>query len=122
MPGPGRNQPCPCASGRKTKRCCGQQRGPAEDQIARAHVAARCQQAIPDLAELSEDALDILWQGLIDLPAIALLAPGHAARTDRPRSPTPPRIRQRRRPRLGLGRADRGRHTDRHPTTTRPTR
>ncbi|MBV9819430.1 MAG: SEC-C domain-containing protein [Solirubrobacterales bacterium] len=70
MPGPGRNQPCPCGSGRKTKRCCGQQRGPAADQLARAHVAALCQEAIPDLADLPEHALDILWEALIDLPSL----------------------------------------------------
>jgi SEC-C motif-containing protein len=69
VPGPGRNQPCPCGSGRKTKHCCRQRRGPSEQQLARAHVAELCQQAIPDLADLSEDALDILWEGLIDLPA-----------------------------------------------------
>ena len=34
MPGPGRNQPCPCGSGRKTKHCCGQHRGPSEEQLA----------------------------------------------------------------------------------------
>jgi hypothetical protein len=68
MPGPGRNQPCPCGSGQKTKRCCGQQRGPAADQLARAHVAALSRDAIGDLAGLSEDALDILWEALIDLP------------------------------------------------------
>lgn len=70
MPGPGRNQPCPCGSRRKTKRCCGQTRGPAEDQLARAHVAALARQAIPDLAGLSDRALDHLWDGLIDLPSI----------------------------------------------------
>jgi hypothetical protein len=70
VPGPGRNQPCPCGSGRKTKRCCGQQRGPAAEHLARAHVAALCQAAIGDLADLSDDALDILWQDLIDLPGL----------------------------------------------------
>jgi hypothetical protein len=70
VPAAGRNQPCPCGSGRKTKRCCGQQRGPSADQIARAHLAALCRQAIPDLADLSDDTLDVLWEGLIDLPAI----------------------------------------------------
>jgi SEC-C motif len=70
MAGPGRNQPCPCGSGRKTKRCCGQQRGPAADQLARAHVATLCQQAIPDLADLSDNALDILSERLIDLPSL----------------------------------------------------
>src|SRR5918999_1813316 len=68
VPGPGRNQPCPCGSGRKTKRCCGQQRGPSDDQLARAHVAKLARQAIPDLAGLSDRALDHLWERLIDLP------------------------------------------------------
>jgi hypothetical protein len=70
MPGPGRNQPCPCGSGRKTKRCCGQTRGPSEDQLARAHVAQLARQAIPDLAGLSDRALDHLWEGLMDLPSV----------------------------------------------------
>ena len=68
MPGPGRNQPCPCGSGRKTKRCCGQQRGPSDEQLARAHVAQVARRAVPDLAGLSDRALDHLWEGLIDLP------------------------------------------------------
>jgi len=70
VPEPGRNQPCPCGSGRKTKRCCGQHRGPSEDQLARAHVAQLARQAVPDLAGLSDRALDHLWKGLIDLPGI----------------------------------------------------
>jgi SEC-C motif len=70
MPGPGRNQPCPCGSGRKTKRCCGLTRGPSEDQLARAHVAQLAQQAVPDLAGLSDRALDHLWEELMDLPSI----------------------------------------------------
>ena len=72
MPRPGRNQPCPCGSGRKVKRCCGQRRGPSEDQLARAHVAQLARQAIPDLAGLSDRALDHLSDGLMDLPAIDL--------------------------------------------------
>jgi hypothetical protein len=70
MPGPGRNQPCPCGSGRKVKRCCGEQRGPSDEQIARAHVAALTRQAIPDLTGLSDHALDHLWEGLMDLPSV----------------------------------------------------
>jgi SEC-C motif len=72
MPGPGRNQPCPCGSGRKTKHCCGQQRGPSEEQLARAHLATLAHEAILDLADLPDDALEILWKGLFDLPAIDL--------------------------------------------------
>jgi hypothetical protein len=72
MPGPGRNQPCSCGSGRKTKRCCGEQRGPSEDQHARAHLATLAHDAVHDLAYLSDEALEILWEGLFDLPTIDL--------------------------------------------------
>jgi hypothetical protein len=70
VPGPGRNHPCSCGSGRKTKRCCGQTRGPSDDQLARAHVAQLARHAIPDLAGLSDRALDHLWNGLMDLPSV----------------------------------------------------
>jgi SEC-C motif len=69
VPAPGRNQPCPCGSGRKTKRCCGQTRGPSEAQLARAHIAQLARRAIPDLASLSDRALDHLWQSLMELPS-----------------------------------------------------
>ncbi len=72
MPGPGRNDPCPCGSGRKTKRCCGQQRGPSEEQIARAHLATLAHDAARTLAGLSDQALDMLWENLFDLPTIDL--------------------------------------------------
>jgi hypothetical protein len=70
VPRSGRNQPCPCGSGRKVKRCCGQHRGPSEGQLARAHVAQLARQAVPDLAGLSDRALDHLWEGLLDLPSV----------------------------------------------------
>lgn len=70
MPKAGRNDPCPCGSGRKTKRCCGQQRGPSGEQLARVHVAQLARQAAPDLARLSDRALDHLWEGLMNLPAV----------------------------------------------------
>jgi SEC-C motif len=72
MPGPGRNQPCHCGSGRKTKHCCGERRGPSEAQLARAHVAQLCQQTLDDLDGLSDRALDHLSEGLMDLPALDL--------------------------------------------------
>jgi hypothetical protein len=72
MPGPGRNELCPCGSNRKVKRCCGQQRGPSEEQLARAHVALLARDATPDLQNLSEMALDHLWENLINIPAIDL--------------------------------------------------
>jgi len=72
VPGPGRNQPCPCGSGRKVKRCCGEQRGPTGDQLARAHLATLAHNAVEDLIGLSEHALDRLWENLLDLPAVDL--------------------------------------------------
>jgi SEC-C motif len=72
VPGPGRNDPCPCGSGRKTKRCCGQQRGPCEDQLARAHLATLAHDAAHTLAGLSDQALDMLWENLFDLPTTDL--------------------------------------------------
>jgi hypothetical protein len=72
VPGTGRNQPCPCGSGRKTKRCCGEHRGPSEEQLARAHLATLAHDAAEDLAGLSDAALDILWERLFDLPTIDL--------------------------------------------------
>src|SRR5438045_3581183 len=70
MPKPARNDPCPCGSGRKTKRCCEQKRSPSEDHLARAHVAQLARQAAPDLADLSDRALDHLWEALVDLPGL----------------------------------------------------
>jgi hypothetical protein len=70
MPKPGRNDPCRCGSGHKTKRCCGQARGPSADQLARAHVAQLARQAAPDLAGLSDRALDHLWDQLVNVPAV----------------------------------------------------
>lgn len=72
MPGPGRNQPGPCGSGRKTKRCCGQTRGPSEGQLARARLAALAHDAVEELIGLSDHALDPLWENLFDLPAVDL--------------------------------------------------
>jgi hypothetical protein len=72
VPGPGRNQPCPCGSGRKVKRCCGQHRGPSEDHLARAHLAALAHDTVKDLAALSDGALELLWEKLFDLPTIDL--------------------------------------------------
>jgi hypothetical protein len=72
MPGPGRNEPCPCGSGRKVKRCCGERRGPSEAQLARAHVAMLARDAAPDLAGLSKIARRDLWEGLMDLPGVDL--------------------------------------------------
>ncbi len=68
MPRPGRNQPCPCGSGRKVKRCCGQRRGPSEEQLARALVAHHGREAARELVDASDAELQDLWQDLLDLP------------------------------------------------------
>jgi hypothetical protein len=70
MPRSGRNEPCPCGSGRKVKRCCGQQRGPSEDHLARAHIAILAREAARDIADLCDDDLDELWEELLDLPSL----------------------------------------------------
>jgi ribosomal protein S20 len=64
----GRNEPCPCGSGRKAKRCCGVPCGPAEDELARAFVAAEAFASAPLLAELDDDEFDVMWEELLDLP------------------------------------------------------
>ena len=68
MPGPGRNQPCSCGSGRKTKRCCGQQRGPGETDLARAFLAQHARDAARRLRPLDDDELEDLFDELIELP------------------------------------------------------
>ncbi len=72
MPGPGRNQPCPCGSGRKTKRCCGQQRGPGEGDLARAFLAQHARDAAARLRPLKDDELEDLFDELIELPELDL--------------------------------------------------
>ena len=72
MPGPGRNQPCLCGSGRKTKHCCGQHHGPTDEQLARAHIAQLFHQTVHELHGLSDRALEHLSEQLMDLPALDL--------------------------------------------------
>jgi hypothetical protein len=72
VPGSERNQPCACGSGRKTKRCCGEHRGPSEEQLARAHVAQLAYQASHELEGLADRALEQLAEEIMDLPAIDL--------------------------------------------------
>lgn len=65
----GRNEPCPCGSGRKTKRCCGPQRGPSEPDLARARLAHHATRAARTLAHLPDRRLLELFRELPDLPA-----------------------------------------------------
>jgi hypothetical protein len=72
MPKPGRNDPCPCGSGRKTKRCCGEQRGPSHDQLQRAYLASQARWAAREIGDLSTAILAELWHGLAELPGVDL--------------------------------------------------
>jgi hypothetical protein len=72
MPGPGRNDPCPCGSGRKVKRCCGQHRGPGENDLARAYLAHQARVAAHRLRHLDDDELHDLFDELFDLPELDL--------------------------------------------------
>lgn len=65
----GRNQPCPCGSGRKAKRCCGVERGPGEASLARAYLAHAAREAAGVLAGGSELELVTLLDKLADLPS-----------------------------------------------------
>ena len=73
----GRNQPCPCGSGRKTKRCCDTQRGPSEPDLAKARLAHHATHAARTLAHLSDHRLLDLFRDLRELPAhdLSLLVP-----------------------------------------------
>jgi SEC-C motif len=64
----GRNEPCPCGSGRKAKRCCGVERGPSEESLARAFLAHACREAARKLRHLSDVELGELFEELWDLP------------------------------------------------------
>ncbi len=83
MPGPGRNQPCPCGSGRKTKRCCGEQRGPSQAQLDRAFIAQHAAAAARELHDLPTSILKPLWEELDELPDtdLSLVVPLPALRT-----------------------------------------
>jgi hypothetical protein len=69
MAGTGRNQPCACGSGRKTKRCCGTTAGPSPDQLARAWLNQQARRWAPLLADYSEADLDELFDQVTHLPA-----------------------------------------------------
>jgi len=65
---PGRNQPCPCGSGHKTKHCCGQTRGPSQDQLDKAFIAQNARWAAAEIGDLPTTILHDLWRGITELP------------------------------------------------------
>jgi SEC-C motif len=68
----GRNEPCPCGSGRKAKRCCGVQGGPSEESLARAFLAHASREAAGELRRLRDAELLDLFAELWELPAVDL--------------------------------------------------
>lgn len=68
----GRNEPCPCGSGRKAKRCCGVKGGPSEESLARAFLAHASRQAASELRRLPDAELGELFEELWELPTVDL--------------------------------------------------
>lgn len=68
----GRNDPCPCGSGGKAKRCCGVRRGPDDEGLARAFLAVEARRALRWLAGLGEREFERLARGLLELPRLDL--------------------------------------------------
>ena len=68
----GRNQPCPCGSGRKAKRCCGVQGGPSEESLARAFLAHASREAAWELRNVSDREFERLLGELPELPELDL--------------------------------------------------
>jgi len=64
----GRNQPCPCGSGRKAKHCCGVQRGPSEDELGRAFLAVQRRWAKSALASCTRAQIQRLFREVLELP------------------------------------------------------
>ncbi len=73
----GRNQQCPCGSGRKVKRCCEVRRGPSKEELARAFVAIQSRQALQVVAACGEVEITELFDEMLDLPErdLSLLVP-----------------------------------------------
>ena len=97
----GRNEPCPCGSGRKAKRCCGIERGPSEESLARAFLSGAARQAAEWTSHLSDAGFDALLDELWELPARDLslqvelpkfFPPSSSASARRSRTTTPTRI------------------------------
>jgi hypothetical protein len=68
----GRNDPCPCGSGRKAKRCCGIERGPSDESLARAYLAHAARAAALELDPISDREFALLLDELVELPGCEL--------------------------------------------------
>jgi hypothetical protein len=82
----GRNDPCPCSSGRKAKRCCGLKRGPDEDAAARAFLAEVSRDAAGLLHVSESQFIAIMeeWSGLSAIyPELRVRLPDHSPAIER---------------------------------------
>lgn len=68
----GRNEPCPCGSGRKAKRCCAIEGGPSAESRARAFLAHASRTAAAELRDLPDAELLDLFEELWELPCVDL--------------------------------------------------
>jgi hypothetical protein len=68
----GRNDPCPCGSGLKAKRCCGVERGPSEESLARAFLVHAAREAADKLRWAPDHELGELFDELWEIPPVDL--------------------------------------------------
>jgi hypothetical protein len=61
--------PVSAAAGAEAKRCCGIERGPSEQSLARAFVSQAARAAVLDLGPIRDDDFDMLCDRLDTLPA-----------------------------------------------------
>ena len=64
----GRNERCPCGSGRKVKRCCGVRRGPSEAELAKAWLYQQARSAALVLDGRSDAEMVALLDAATRLP------------------------------------------------------
>jgi hypothetical protein len=64
----GRNERCPCGSGKKAKRCCGARRGPSESELAKAFLATQSRVAGRRVARRALDEVHESFDAMLDLP------------------------------------------------------
>lgn len=88
----GRNQPCPCGSGAKAKRCCGVGRGPSGPELAKSFLVEQRRASSPALRRVIDDvdALIELHEAVAELPTLDLSC---QLRLPRPLSPELERLR-----------------------------
>ena len=72
MAGVGRNDPCPCGSGVKSKLCCGVRRGPSESELAKAFLVEQRRASSPALRRVVNGVDDLigLYAAVAELPGV----------------------------------------------------